>query len=126
MGKTSHKDPGQFASELRGYLTYLIEANGKNDLSGRWLEVITDGARKRDYWSKLVKGVKDMTTNDIDVVAAAFGIASPFDYVRFAHELAENGSAPKFIVGTHDEDFEISDDPGPRAAAAKRKPTPGN
>ncbi|KEP72574.1 hypothetical protein HR12_42960 [Microbacterium sp. SUBG005] len=66
-------------------------------------------ARKRDYWTALIKGTREMTTNDIDVVAKAFGLPTPFDYVRNAHELAETGGAPTFNVGTHPEDYDISE-----------------
>lgn len=125
VGKTSHAEPGQFANELGEYLRYLLAANGRQDLSGRWMESITAGARKRDYWTALIKGTREMTTNDIDVVAAAFGLPTPFDYVRNAHELAETGTAPIFNVGPHPEDYDISEDPGEYVLAAKKRPTPG-
>lgn len=122
MGKTSHAEPGPFATEVSAYLRHLLNANGREDLSGRWLETITHGARKRDYWAGIVKGVKEMTTNDIAVIAEAFGMASPFDYVQNAHTLAETGDAPVFDVAPHAEDYDISDDPEDYAKAAKRHP----
>lgn len=126
MGKTSHATPGQYANELGNYLRHLLAANGKEDRSGRWLEAVTFGARKRDYWAGLVKGDREMTSNDVDVITKAFGLPTPFDYVRFAHELAETGTAPAFNVGTHAEDYEISEDPGEYGLAAKKRPTPGS
>lgn len=125
MGKISHAEPGQFANELGQYLRYLIAENGGGqDLSGRWMERLTAGARKRDYWAGIIKDRKQITTNDIAVVASAFNMPSPFDFVRHAHELAETGTAPTFNVGPHDEDYEISEDPGDEAIAAKRRPSP--
>lgn len=125
MGKTSHATPGQFANELGDYLRHLVKANGREDLSGRWLEAVTSGARKRDYWAALIKGTREMTTNDVDVVANAFGMPDPFTYVRNAHTLAETGDAPTFNVGPHEEDYEISEDPGDYGLAAQERPTPG-
>jgi len=125
VGKTSHAKPGQFANELGEYLRYLVRAHDREDLSGRWLEVVTDGARKRDYWAAIIKGTREMTTNDVDVVAKAFGMPDPFAYVCNAHTLASTGDAPVFNVGTHDEDYDISEDPGDYTLAAQEQPTPG-
>lgn len=124
MGKKSHATPTGFATELNAYLRHVLDANGKQDLSGRWLAEVTDGARARDYWSALVKDERAMTTNDIDVLAETFGM-SAFDFVRNARALASSGEAPAPIVGALDEDWGIAEDPGdelPQAAETPREP----
>ena len=116
MGKKSHAAPDGFAAELNAYLAHLLNQQGRQDLSGRWLETATDGARSRDYWAGFVKNDRAMNTNDIDVLAKLFGM-SPFEFVRNARELAD--------VGPHPEDFHVSEDPGdalPHAAETERKP----
>lgn len=124
MGKTSHLAPGDFASELGAYLRFLVAANGGNeDRSGRWMARLTEGARSHDYWGGIIKGEKAMTANDIGVVAATFGMTAR-EYVANAATLAETGDAPRGDVGTHPEDYDISEDPGEYGLAAKRKPTP--
>lgn len=124
MGKTSHAEPGDFASELAAYLRYLINANGGGqDLSGRWMAQASGGARSYDYWSKLIKGRQAMTTNDLDVVGEIFGMTA-FEFVRNASTLTETGDAPAGNVGPHPEDYDVSTDPGEYGLAAKKKPKP--
>jgi hypothetical protein len=125
MGKISHASPGQFANELGDYLRYLVDANGRTGGAGRWLAKVTDGARKHEYWLAIIKGEREMTSNDVDVISKTFGLADPFAYVRNAHTLAETGAAPTFNVGPHEEDYEISEDPGEYGLAAQERPTPG-
>lgn len=125
MGLKSHAEPEGFSAELNAYLQYLVNGNGREDLSGRWLEEITGKARARDYWSKLVKNERAMNMNDVPVLAKAFGM-DPFDFVRNAELLSQGGSPPIPNVGTHAEDYEISEDPGDRyGLAAKKRPKPG-
>ena len=83
MGKTSHLEPGSFASHINGYLWSLIADEA--DASGRWLERATGGVRKKDYWKKITDNTQAMTTNDIHVVADLFDI-SPYEFVRNARE----------------------------------------
>ena len=80
MGAKSYMEPYGFSADLNSYLRKVLADNSKDDLSGRWLEEVTQQARRYDYWSKLVKDTRAMTTNDIQVLAHAFGI-SPFDWV---------------------------------------------
>jgi hypothetical protein len=125
MGLKSHADAEGFSSELNAYLKYLVNGNGREDLSGRWLEEITDKARARDYWSKLIKNERAMNMNDVPVLAKAFGL-DPFDFVRQAEVLANGGEPEIPNVGPHAEDYEISKDPGSEyGLAAKKRPEPG-
>lgn len=126
MGKTSHSAPGDFATELGDYLRFLIKEHGGNDdLSGRWMEKHTGKARSRDYWSGIIKGAREMTTNDIAVIADSFGLPV-FDFVPNAKQLAETGTAPAGNVAPHPEDYDISGDPGDFGLAAKKRQNPGD
>lgn len=118
--------PEGFSADLNAYLRKVLADNGKTDLSGRWLEEITGSARRYDYWSKIVKNSRAMTTNDIDVLANAFGI-SPFEWVGNTRRHAEGKPVALLIfnVGTLDDDYDISEDPGdayPNAAEEPRSP----
>lgn len=93
MGKTSHLEPGSFASHLNRYLWSLIRERGA-DASGRWMERETNAARKKDYWRKITDDTQAMTTNDIHVVALMLAI-SPYDFVRNARDWDE-GSVQEF------------------------------
>lgn len=124
MGLKSHAQSEGFSADLNAYLKHIINGHGRDDLSGRWLTEITHSARARDYWSKLIKNERAMTTNDIDVLAGTFGM-SPFEFVRRARELAEGNEVEVPNVAPHPEDYESSEDPGealPNAAAEKRTP----
>lgn len=94
-------EPHGFSADLNAYLKKVLADNGREDLSGRWLDQITNGARSYDYWSKLVKDTRAMTTNDIDTLARAFGV-SAFDWVENAQRHAEGKPTPEllFNVGT--------------------------
>lgn len=98
-------EPQGFSADLNAYLAKVLADNGREDRSGRWLEEITGQARRYDYWSKVVKNTRAMTTNDIQVLSAAFGI-SPFDWVNNTRRHAEGKDTPKLIlnVGGHEED----------------------
>jgi hypothetical protein len=118
--------PQGFSADLNAYLKKVLADNGREDLSGRWLEEITGQARRYDYWSKIVKNTRAMTTNDIDVLAKAFGI-SPFEWVGNTRRLADGKLVPVLIhdVVPHEEDYDISEDPGdayPNAAETPRNP----
>jgi len=101
-------DPQGFSADLNGYLQKVLADNGKVDRSGRWLEEITEGARSYDYWSKIVKDTRAMTTNDIQVLAEAFGI-SPFDWVNNTQRHAAGKDTPALVfnVGGHEEDVNV-------------------
>jgi hypothetical protein len=66
-----------------------------------------------------------MTANDIAVIADAFGLPSPFEYVQNAHKLAETGEAELFLVAPPADDYDISEDPGEFGLAAKKAQNPG-
>lgn len=124
MGLKSHAQSDGFSADLNAYLKHIINGHGREDLSGRWLSDITMNVRSRDYWSKIVKDQRSMNTNDIDVLAGAFGM-SPFDFVRQARELAAGNEVEVPNVAPHPEDYESGEDPGeqfPNAAAEKREP----
>lgn len=124
MGKESHAQAEGFSADLNAYLKYVIVGNGREDLSGRWLESITGKARSRDYWSKLIKNQRAMSMNDVPVLATAFGM-EPFDFVRGAEILANGGKPEIPNVGPHEEAYEISEDPGKNyGLAAKKRPSP--
>lgn len=103
MGKQAHTQSYGFSHDLNVYLKHVIEEDNKRtDQSGKWLEKITDGARRYDYWGNLVKDSRAMTTNDIQVLAAAFGV-TPYEWVANARRY-RNGEkvmklAPVAIVG---------------------------
>lgn len=97
MGAKSHSEPETFAAALNAYLRKVLADNGKTDLSGRWLEEITNGARRYDYWSKFVKGTRAMTTNDIQVLAAAFGV-SPYEWVANTRRHSQGQPVPLVLV----------------------------
>ncbi len=81
-------EPYGFSADLNAYLKKVLEEdNGREDRSGKWLENVTGGARRYDYWSKIVKGTRSMTTNDVQVIAMTFGI-SPFEWVANARRHA--------------------------------------
>lgn len=90
MGKASHTSPGGFASTLNSFVSYLVAQEG-GDRSGRWLEERTNGARKKDYWKKFLDDVAAMTTNDIEVLADAWGV-EPYDFVEAAMKHAADGA----------------------------------
>ncbi|MFJ2506286.1 hypothetical protein [Microbacterium sp. NPDC087592] len=108
MGAKSHMDPQGFSADLNEYLKKVLSDNGKVDRSGRWLEEVTAGARSYDYWSKIVKDTRAMTTNDIQVLADAFGI-SAFDWVTYTqmHAAGEETPTLVFNVGGHEEDVNV-------------------
>lgn len=119
-------EPEGFSADLNAYLKKVLADNGKVDRSGRWLEEVTGGARSYDYWSKIVKDTRAMTTNDIEVVAKAFGI-SAFEWVdnTKTHAAGEETEPLILNVGGHAEDYEHSEDPGDDyELAAKERPTP--
>lgn len=126
MGLKSHAQAEGFSADLNAYLKYIVKGHGRDDLSGRWLTEITSSARARDYWSKLIKNERAMTTNDIDVLAGAFGL-SPFEFVRNAQALAA-GEEPEIPnVAPHEDDYVKSEDPGTEyGLAAERPRTPGD
>lgn len=99
-------EPAGFSSDLNAYLQKVLADNGREDLSGRWLEEITGRARRYDYWAKIVKDTRAMTTNDIQVLASAFGI-SPFDWVTNAQRHAAGEDTPPLIfnVGGFEDDL---------------------
>lgn len=106
MGLKSHAQSEGFSADLNAYLKHIINGHGRDDLSGRWLTEITHSARARDYWSKLVKNERAMNTNDIDVLATAFGM-SPFEFVRQARALAEGDEVPVPNVRPLEEDVPV-------------------
>lgn len=84
MGKQAHTQSYGFSRDMNVYLKHVIEHdNERKDQSGKWLEKITDGARSYDYWGKLVKDSRAMTTNDIQVLASTFGV-TPYEWVANA------------------------------------------
>lgn len=97
MGAKSHLSPEGFASALNAYLKKVLEDNNKTDLSGRWLEQITSGARRYDYWSKFVKNTQAMTTNDIQVIATAFGV-TPYEWVANTRRHAQGQPVPLILA----------------------------
>lgn len=121
MGKISHAKAEGFSADLNAYLKYVVNGHGHEDRSGRWLTEVTGNARARDYWGKLIKNERAMTTNDIDVLAGAFGM-TPFDFVRAAQDLANGGAPPVPDVAPHPEDYHISDDPGDEYGLAAETP----
>lgn len=94
-----------FSADLNRYLAKVLEDNGRSDLSGRWLDEITNGARSYDYWSKLVKDARAMTTNDIQVLAKAFDMTA-FQWVANTRRHAAGQPVPvvMFNVGGADDD----------------------
>lgn len=126
MGTTSHAAPGEFSAELNDYLRKVLADHGREDLSGRWLEKMTESARRYPYWSKLVKNTASMTTNDIQVLSIAFGI-SPYEFVANARRWANSQPVPAVgaNVGGHGEDWERSEFPeGERKIAAEEERNP--
>lgn len=124
MGLKSHAAPEEFADVLNKYVQYVLSENGRTDRSGRFLHTKTGEARSRDYWAKIVKGERAMTTNDIGVLAKAFDM-SPYEFVDAAEDLANGRKPVPPNVSAHDEDYELSDDPGDDyGLAAKERPTP--
>lgn len=81
MGSKTHTVPQGFATELAMYLRHVLATQGREDLSGRWLEDVTEKARSRDYFSRIVKLEAAMTANDIQLFASTFGI-TPFGWVE--------------------------------------------
>lgn len=128
MGATSHKEPYGFSQELSDYLRKILADHGREDLSGRWLEKVTGSARRYDYWKKIVKGVSSLTTNDVQVLADAFGV-SPYEFVANARRY-KNGQPVAVLsanVGPTEEDIDRSDFPEAEeqmAAETERKPKP--
>lgn len=87
-----------------------------------------EDAPKRTYWLKVLNSVQAMTTEDIALVAAHFKV-TPYDFIATARSWNDNGrpsSGFRPDVVPHDEDYDISEDPGDYALASKRKQTPGN
>jgi hypothetical protein len=119
-------EPYAFSEDLNAYLKKVLKDHDRTDLSGRWLDALTNGARSYDYWSKIVKNTRAMTTNDIQVLAEAFDV-TPYAWVQSAREYAASHLAPvtHLNVGTHAEDYGTGEDPGdkyPNAAEEPRKP----
>ena len=123
MGAKSHMEPAGFSADLNAYLKKVLQDNGRQDLSGRWLTSITGGARKHDYWGGIVKNTRAMTTNDVQVLAQTFGI-SPYEWVANTRRFRDGQPVPVLIhhVGAHDEDYDISEDPGEELAGAAETP----
>lgn len=95
-----------FSADLNLYLKKVLADNGRDDLSGRWLDDITERARSYDYWSKLVKDSRAMTTNDVQVLASAFGV-SPFQWVENTRRHAQGlDTFPLVVRGASDDDYE--------------------
>lgn len=95
-------EPLGFSADLNAFLKKVLSDNGREDLSGRWLEEVTGGARRYDYWSKLTKNARAMTTNDIDVLAKTFGI-SPFDWVDYTQRHARGEEVPVLVLNVGDQ-----------------------
>lgn len=117
-------EPYGFSADLNAYLKKVLEEdNDREDRSGKWLESVTGGARRYDYWSKIIKGARSMTTNDVQVIASTFGI-SPFEWVANArrHASGERTMALRPNVGPHPEDYDISEDPGDELPSAAERP----
>lgn len=89
-------EPNGFSADLNAYLKKVLADNGREDLSGRWLDEITGGARSYDYWSKIVKDTRAMTTNDIAELARSFGI-SPFEWVENTRRHAAGEATPQLV-----------------------------
>lgn len=108
MGAKSHIKPDRFASNLNAYLKKVLADNGKEDLSGRYLQSATGNVRSYDYWAKIIKDTRAMTTNDIQVIATALGV-SPFDWVENSERHAAGEETPTllFNVGGHEEDVSV-------------------
>lgn len=111
--------PTGFAADLNAYLKKVLADNGKTDLSGRWLEEITGKARRYDYWAKIVKDTRAMTTNDIDVLAKAFGVTA-FDWVDYTESHARGADVPTLIFNVGDS-MEDGDTLTPEEEQAIRK-----
>ena len=119
-------EPVGFSADLNAYLKKVLADNGKEDRSGRWLEEVTGHARRYDYWSKLVKDSRAMTTNDIDVLAKTFG-TTPVDWVTNTQRYAAGEAVPVLLVqrNTNADAFRSSEDPGDAYPnAAKQRPSP--
>lgn len=118
MGTNSVSEPGSLADYLSAYLRHVVgQQTAASD--GRWLAQ-TIGARGRTYWAERMNGAKAMNTNDVEIVAEAFGITSWefFEYARL-HGLGED--TPELNVVGHPEDYEQSEDPGDYALASKKR-----
>lgn len=111
--------PTGFAADLNAYLQKVLADNGKTDRSGRWLEEITEKARRYDYWAKIVKDTRAMTTNDIDVLAKAFGVTA-FDWVDYTEKYARGADVPTLIFNVSDS-MEDGDTLTPEQERAIRK-----
>lgn len=130
VGKKSHLEPrSSFASLMNEYTWHLAKLEGW-DRSGRQMEAKVGGEDdpKRSYWLKVLNNLQSMTTQDVALIAAHFGV-SAYDYVESARQWDESGRPSKGHrphVGPHPEDYDISEDPGEFGLAAKQVPTPGN
>lgn len=127
MGAKSHMQSEGFSADLNSYLRKVLSDHGKEDLSGKWLESVTDKARRYDYWSRFVKDERAMTTNDIQVLARTFGV-SPYEWVANTRRHAAGQPVPvvRLNVGGHAEDYEQSDYPDGLRNAAETKRNPGD
>ena len=128
MGAKSHMEPRGFSAELNDYLRKVLADNGREDLSGRWLEKITGRARSYDYWSKLVKDTSAMSTNDVQVLAAAFGVG-PYEFVANARRWVNGQPVPVLLVnvgGGSDDGVNITEYPKVKPAAAETERKPGD
>lgn len=125
MGSKSHMEPYGFSAALNAYLKKVLADNGRDDLSGRWLDEVTGRARSYDYWSKLVKDSRAMTTNDIQVLAQTFGI-SPYEWVANARRhAAGQHTFPLSVRGAGEDEYEqkpTHEQAIPTRKAAKRAP----
>lgn len=94
-------EPQGFSADLNAYLKKVLAENGKSDRSGRWLQEVTGFVRSYDYWSKIIKDTRAMTTNDIDVLANAFGIG-PFEWVENTERHARGEEVAPLILNVGD------------------------
>jgi hypothetical protein len=94
-------EPQGFSADLNAYLKKVLADNGREDRSGRWLEEVTGFVRSYDYWSKIAKDSRAMTTNDIDVLAKAFGITA-FEWVDRTQQYAKGEDVPALVLNVGD------------------------
>lgn len=101
----------------------------KWDRSGRKMDAALNAlnAPKRTYWAKILANTQAMTTQDIATLAKYFNM-TPYALIEMARAWDTAGQPSLGFmpgVGTHDEDYEISADPGAgyrQAAETPREP----